>query len=320
MSPTYVNLANIFGVISLSICIFYGLRHISQNGKSSAFAKHFYLLWFIGSFLLISVGVVNVKIGEYLEVSQRRASVEADLQTIERMKIDIERNYTYISSVAYKANNVDKLISQIESEYELLAKKIEQLERLIADGNQSLVRVNKLQEFMLSGIQAQNDDAVALSYINDISKSNSEYAPVAMNIVATVQSMHALPVSSWVLPPDFKYENIVHLGADEIEDVFSNVDYKYHTAYVEAITRSKNHSTYEKMSLYESVIKNSRSQKAKVFAARAFVNLAQDENLKYTGFQFDSIMEWWEKNKNRIHREKDGVKGYEEKNLMELHH
>ncbi|TVM03365.1 MAG: hypothetical protein CV087_05725 [Candidatus Brocadia sp. WS118] len=267
-----------FGML-ISVWLFWK-RHINQG----TWVVIFSLMIFFG-------GALNIEsLFQYSPIWQQ---IQGDADAISDRRKDIEE----AAAIVNEDLKMAKLqLSQIVEKNELIDKRLEQYDS-------SLARMKKSEDFYRTISLAQNDDWSAYTELIKYTKSEDpNVKTISDNAIVKIRGQYINPF----IEPKFmsleKNDTIDFTKAtyNDFVKVYPSSLHMTHPGLVTEMDKNKSATRHEKMSFYVEILNSSNSMNAKYYAGKYFVKESKDADLKWQPFNIDALLNWWERNRDKI--------------------
>ncbi len=218
-----------------------------------------------------------------------RIDEEFKTEKIQSLIEDKAKEYTERAAEQFIAAEVNEVITPFRTE----------MEKTLQKSNQELEKLTLKNNYLLTVINAQNDDRKAFDQLLIWYKDKTFLlSPQALKAWANIVEKHSQPLFKKL--PSFPWEE----GTDPSKLNLSALKRKYESTHwylkpnlIKYIWERKDFSKYERMEFLADVLKNDDSLRAVEYAGRYF---GKEAGLKKKTLAVSEFLDWWEKNKEDL--------------------
>lgn len=301
--------------------------------------KHQNMVWFyldkfalVGSIILVLLAFMQFYQARQKNIQATEALNEAKdakikVKALNEIIIESQNSLKTLKRISENASNeareanlniqtIDNIINESQGKLIILKDLVEkatndandaklkttELNEVLEESKENLSVLRSNVEFLEIMLSAQNDDFAAFDQLYKWSKDSSHpFQKVAINATIRLRTEYAGQIIHGHL--NINWGNGItpdQISFDHLRQYYENLDPVYHADLVQLIWERKDIQKMDKMSFFVRILRNSNSLTAKHDAARYFIKCANDENLKWSPFKIDPLLEWWETNKTKM--------------------
>lgn len=233
-----------------------------------------------------NVKSLNKSVALRIDEEFKKENIEALIEQQSKLRVD-EIAKPFITKII--KNSIDPRIKDIQNKITILEEEVQS----------STVKLNKINDFTITVLAAQNDDRRAYDKLYSWANNNEyEFQELALN--AYIQTLEDHDLAGYKSGYKANWPDNVdpsNLTLKQISEHF-NKQYKYaQLGILIYINKRSNISKKDKMTFFVEVIKTNTSLTVIEYAGRFFIKLGK---IKSRPIAIIHLTDWWDKNKDSI--------------------
>jgi len=242
--------------------------------------------------IIISLVMMVLAIAQLLDARLKNVDASKALQTAENATRAADLALTQAQSAA---NEIKNLKTEADKLNRLLEKSVK-LTSGIAEIQRKSILIN---EFMMTVINAQNDDRKSFDQLREWAKDSSYLlSSNALSAYETIINQHDPRLVFELKPPFGEGVDPSKFALLELEQMYQSGPSSLRPSLIEYIWKRESFSKRDKMEFLIEIIGDDESLNAVEYAGRYFRKGAELKHLK--PLAIEAFLEWWEKNRDKF--------------------